>query len=169
MNTRAQRPSLARQFTGFIGWLGLTFGMALLAAIASAQADTFYLQLERPPWAPPAWLFSPVWTALYLMMAVAVWLAWREGGFRLAPVGMGLFIVQLAANALWTWLFFVWQLGAWAFAEILVLWLLIAATVVAFWRVRPLAGALLLPYLAWVTLACALTWSTWQRNPGVLG
>jgi tryptophan-rich sensory protein len=74
----------------------------------------------------------------------------------------------LGANALWTWLFFVWHRGAFAFAEILVLWVLIVGTVIAFWRVRRLAGALLLPYLGWVSFASALTYSIWKRNPGLL-
>jgi tryptophan-rich sensory protein len=81
---------------------------------------------------------------------------------------LSLFLVQLGANALWTWLFFVWHLGALAFGEILILWLLILCTVIAFWRVRPLAGALLFPYLGWVTFASALTYSVWKRNPSLL-
>jgi tryptophan-rich sensory protein len=79
-----------------------------------------------------------------------------------------LFLLQLAANALWTWLFFAWRRGALAFGEILVLWALILGTVVAFRRVRPVAGALLLPYLAWVTFAAALTCAVWRANPALL-
>ncbi|NUM78982.1 tryptophan-rich sensory protein [candidate division KSB1 bacterium] len=79
-----------------------------------------------------------------------------------------LFLIQLAVNALWTWLFFVWRQGALAFIEIVILWALILATIVAFWRVRPLAGILLLPYLAWVTFAAALTYATWRLNPQLL-
>ncbi|BBI60213.1 hypothetical protein HSBAA_15190 [Vreelandella sulfidaeris] len=80
-----------------------------------------------------------------------------------------MFLVQLALNALWSWLYFVWQLGAIAFIGTLVLWALILITLVMFWRLKPLAGVLLAPYLAWVSLACALTWSTWQLNPQILG
>jgi translocator protein len=105
---------------------------------------------------------------LYLLMGIAAWLVWRGPGFRGARIALALFLVQLAANALWTWLFFAWQKGALAFGEILVLWTLILATVIAFWRVRPLAGALLLPYLAWVSFACALSYSIWQMNPRLL-
>ena len=101
-------------------------------------------------------------------MGFAAWLVWRVGGFAPARIALTLFLAQLAANALWTWLFFAWQEGALAFAEILLLWALIVCTVVAFWRVRPLAGALLLPYLAWVTFATALTFATWQLNPQLL-
>ena len=101
-------------------------------------------------------------------MAVAAWLVWRAHGFRRAGAALGLFVSQLAANAIWTWLFFVWNRGALAFAEILLLWALIVGTVVAFWRLQPLAGMLLVPYLAWVTFACALTFATWKLNPGIL-
>ena len=82
---------------------------------------------------------------------------------------LGLFVAQLGANALWTWIFFVWREGAWAFAEIVVLWVLIAGTLALFWRIRKLAGLLLIPYLAWVTYAAALTFATWQMNPQLLG
>ena len=147
----------------------LTFAAAAIGALASAQAGMFYAQLERPSWAPPGWLFGPVWSVLYLLMAVAAWLVWRDSSPRVAARALTLFVAQLAANALWTWLFFVWHQGAWAFIEVSALWLLIVFTVVAFWRRQPVAGALLLPYLAWVTFAAALTLATWRMNPGILG
>jgi tryptophan-rich sensory protein len=93
---------------------------------------------------------------------------WREHGFKKGRTALTLFIVQLGANALWTWVFFAWQLGALAFAEILVLWCLIIATAASFWRLNVLAAVLLLPYLAWVTFASALTFSIWQLNPDLL-
>jgi len=160
---------LSSQLVGLLGWLGLAFAAAAIGGFASASAGDFYRQLVRPEWAPPGWLFGPVWSVLYLLMGVAAWLVWRARGFRGARAALSLFLVQLAANALWTWLFFAWRQGALAFAEILVLWALILATTIAFWRVRPLAGALLLPYLAWVSFACALTWATWKLNPLILG
>ena len=134
-------------------WLGVTFATAAVGAAASIQAKSFYAGLVRPDWAPPAWLFGPVWTGLYLLMGIAAWLVWRERGFLAAALPLGLFLTQLVANGLWSWLFFVWKLGALAFAEVLMLWLLIAGMVVAFRRVSPLAAGLLLPYLAWVTFA----------------
>ncbi|TXL68932.1 tryptophan-rich sensory protein [Zeimonas arvi] len=160
---------MRRGLLGLAGWLALAFAAAAIGGIASANAGDFYAQLVRPAWAPPGWLFAPVWTLLYLTMGVAAWLVWREAGFRGARAALTLFVIQLAANALWTWLFFAWRLGGLAFAEVLLLWVLILATVVAFWRVRPLAGALMLPYLGWVSFACALTWATWRLNPGLLG
>lgn len=82
---------------------------------------------------------------------------------------LSLFLVQLAANALWSWLFFGWHLGAFSFADIILLWVLIVATLLAFWRIRPLAGALLIPYLLWVSFATTLNYSVWQLNPQMLG
>ena len=119
----------------------------------------------RPEWAPPASLFGPVWTVLYALMAIAAWLVWRTRGVRGARGALALFVAQLALNALWTWLFFAWRRGAWAFAEVLVLWVAVAATTVAFARHRRAAGALLVPYLGWVTFAAALTWAVWRLNP----
>lgn len=141
---------------------------AAVGAIASVDARSFYSELTRPDWAPPGWLFGPVWSVLYTMMALAVWLVWRAAGFPRATPAIVLFAAQLVANALWSWLFFAWHLGAWAMAEIIVLWLLILATIVAFWRIQRFAAALLVPYLAWVSFAAALTFALWQRNPGLL-
>jgi translocator protein len=160
--------STSRQYIGLAVWLGVCLAAGGIGAIASADAGSFYGQLARPDWAPPAWLFAPVWTALYALMAVSAWLVWRQCGFRAGRTALVLFIVQLAANALWTWVFFAWNQGALAFAEILILWCLIVATTVSFWRLRVLAAVMLLPYLAWVTFATMLTFSTWQRNPGLL-
>jgi tryptophan-rich sensory protein len=158
--------SRSQQIKGLIGWLVLAYLAAAIGAIASVNAAAFYETLQQPAWAPPAWLFGPMWTTLYGLMGIAAWLAWREPGARPA---LGMFLVQLALNALWSWLYFVWQLGAIAFIGTVVLWVLILITLVMFWRLKPLAGVLLAPYLAWVSLACALTWSTWQLNPQILG
>jgi len=160
---------MQRQIFGLLGWLAASFAAAALGGFASSNAGDFYQQLTRPAWAPPSWLFAPAWTLLYLLMGVAAWLVWRERGLRGARTALSLFLIQLAVNALWTWLFFVWHLGALALAEILILWALILCTIIAFWRVRAIAGALLIPYLAWVTFAAALTYAVWQRNPALLG
>jgi len=164
--------SLSRpaQAIGFAGWLALCIATSAVGAFASKDAGAFYAALARPVWAPPGWLFGPVWSVLFLMMAVAVWLVWRVQPVHPSrSVALGLFVAQLAANALWSWLFFAWHLGAAAFAEVLLLWLLIAGTGVAFWRIKPLAGLLLVPYLLWVTFAAALNWALWRANPALLG
>lgn len=164
----SSRVSVARQALGLVGWLLLTFAAAAIGAVASADAGTFYGQLERPSWAPPGWLFGPVWSALYALMAFSAWSVWRARGFAGSRGALVLFVAQLAVNALWSWLFFVWHRGALAFADVLLLWCMIAATVVSFWRISRLAAALLLPYWAWVTFASALTFSVWKRNPALL-
>jgi len=161
--------SKLEQVFGLGLWLGLSFLAAAVGSAASIEAAPFYAQLARPEWAPPASLFGPVWTVLYALMGVAAWLVWRQGGVPAARAALTLFVVQLAVNALWSWLFFAWQQGALAFGGVLLLWALVAATLVAFWRVRAPAGALLVPYLAWVSFASALSWALWQMNPQVLG
>ncbi|MEP7185131.1 MAG: TspO/MBR family protein [Rhodanobacter sp.] len=161
--------SNTRQIVGLIGWLLLCFAAAAIGAVASVQAASFYQQLVQPTWAPPSSVFGPVWSVLYALMGIAAWLVWREGGWRRQRGVLGLFVVQLAANALWSWLFFGWHRGALAFADIVVLWLLIGATLVGFWRVRPLAGVLLLPYLCWVSFASALNFAVSHLNPHILG
>ena len=122
------RQSLKTQSLGLVGWLVATFAAGSVGAIASARAATFYAQLSQPSWAPPAWLFGPAWSVLYVLMAVSAWLVWRERGFKGASTALWLFVIQLVANALWTWLFFVLHLGAISMAEIALLCLLIAAT-----------------------------------------
>ena len=158
-----------RHVLGVIGWCAVSFVAAAVGARASVQAARFYSQLAQPTWAPQSWVFGPVWTLLYAMMAAAAWLVWRRDGFRGARTALGLFLAQLAANALWSWLFFAWHLGGAAFSDIVALWLLIVATLIAFWRHSKPAAALLLPYLLWVSFALALNYSVWHLNPALLG
>jgi tryptophan-rich sensory protein len=165
MTKRSKR----RRTAGLAGSLVISFVAAAVGAIASVEAKAFYGQLELPSWAPPSALFGPVWTALYAMMGVAAWLVWNAGGFASNRRALTLFVLQLAVNALWSWLFFYWHRGAWAFADIVLLWVLIVGTLISFWRVRALAGALLVPYLLWVSFASALNYSVWKLNPELLG
>jgi tryptophan-rich sensory protein len=157
------------QVLGLIGWLLVCFAASAVGAVASVQATSFYSQLAQPGWAPPPYVFGPVWTVLYVLMAIAAWLVWRSGGFRDNRVALTLFLIQLAPNALWSWLFFAWHRGALALADIVLLWVLVVATLAAFWRARPLAGVLLIPYLLWVSFAAVLNYAVWQLNPQVLG
>ena len=160
--------SPSKQVIGLIGWLTLAFLAAAVGAVASVRAADFYQELVRPSWAPPARLFGPVWSVLYVSMGISSWLVWREHQSK-SRGPLALYVVQLAANALWSWLFFAWHQGQWAFVEILVLWILIVATVALFWRIRWLAGVLLLPYLLWVSFASILAYCVWQLNPKLLG
>lgn len=158
-----------KQLWGLLAWLGICLIAVGAGSVASIKAGAFYAQLVRPEWAPPAFVFGPVWTTLYVLMAVSAWLVWRIDGVRAARMALGLFLLQLAVNVLWSWLFFRWHLGALAFADVILLWFLIVMMVSSFWRLRPLAGALQIPYLLWVGFAAVLNYSVWQLNPQLLG
>lgn len=147
-------------------WALAAFAAAVAIAAAAgglgvAGTAAEYDSLRQPAWAPPSWLFGPVWSLLYAMIALAGWLVWQRVGFT-AP--LWLYTAQLVLNALWTPIFFgAGQYGL-AFADIAVLWVLIVATIVVFWRIRRAAAALLLPYAVWVTYAAALNLAIWQLN-----
>jgi benzodiazapine receptor len=141
------------------GWLVVCFGAAAVGA--RFRPGAWYAGLRKPGWTPPNWLFAPVWTLLYATMAVAAWLVWRETGLSRE---IGVFVVQLALNAAWSWLFFGLKRPGLALADIVALWLAIFLTHLAFAHVRPLAGWLLIPYLAWVTFAAALNAALWRLN-----
>lgn len=158
----------ASAIVGLIGWLAITALAATIGSIAAGNSRQFYEGLQRPSWAPPGSVFGPVWTVLYLAMAVAAWMVWKNRDYVGARVALILFLVQLGLNALWTWLFFAWHLGALAFVEVLLLWIAVAMTMNLFRRVRPVAGTLMIPYLAWVSFAAALTYAVWKANPGLL-
>ncbi|MEO5560620.1 MAG: TspO/MBR family protein [Dokdonella sp.] len=161
--------STSHQILGFVFWLAIAAIAAALGAFASIDASSFYVQLHQPAWAPPASVFGPVWSVLYLLMGIAAWLVWRAAVLRATRGALVLFLLQLALNALWSWLFFAWHRGAMAFADIIVLWALIVMTILAFWRIKPVAGALLVPYLLWVSFASALNFAVWQLNLQQLG
>jgi tryptophan-rich sensory protein len=152
-----------RQFLALAGWLLLCFVPATFGGLF--MPGEWYASLRKPAWNPPGWAFGPVWTALYTMMAVAAWLVWRCGGFAAQRRALALFLIQLALNAAWTPLFFGLRQPGLAFAEILLLWLAIAATLAAFRPVNRIAGWLLVPYLAWVSFAAVLNLALWRLNP----
>ena len=125
----------------------------------------WYASLAKPALNPPGWVFGPVWTVLYALMGIALFLIWQR---RSAPgwaLAITVFAIQLVLNAAWSWLFFGLRRPDLAFAEICVLWVFIVLSIVAFWRLRPLAGALLLPYAAWVAFAAWLNVQLWRLNP----
>ena len=152
----------ARSLGALAAFVAASFAAAAIGSIWTPGA--WYASLAKPAWTPPPFLFGPVWTALYAMMGFAAWLVWREKGFRRGAAPLGFFSAQLVLNAAWTALFFGLRNPGAAFAEILVLWAMIAATTALFYRVRPLAGLLLLPYLAWVGFASALNFAIWRMN-----
>jgi len=155
-----------RSLVGLALWIGVSLAAGQIGNLLGGGDAQFYRQLDQPTWAPPPWLFGPVWIVLYILMGVAAWLVWRERGFAGARLPLTLFLVHLVFNAAWTGIFFGLRMFGLAFAEIVVLWALVLAVLVLFWRVRPLAGALLVPYLLWVTYAAALNFALWRMNPG---
>ena len=140
----------------------------LVAGLASLWGDPgtgpWYRSLRKPSFTPPGWVFGPVWTVLYACMGVAAWLVWRRRGFARGAVPLGLFGLQLALNAAWTWLFFGLHSPALALADLIALWVAIVATLGAFWRVSRPAGLLMAPYLAWSTFAAVLNLAIWRLN-----
>lgn len=154
--------SRGRAVLGLIGWVGLCFAVAAWGGLF--RPGEWYAQLQKPAWTPPPWLFGPVWTVLYATMAGAAWLVWVQGGWVVQRWPLGAFLLQLLFNALWSPLFFGLRSPGLAFADIVLLWLALLGTVILFWKARPLAGALLIPYVAWVTFAAVLNLALWRIN-----
>jgi tryptophan-rich sensory protein len=154
--------SRRRDVLGLAAFVVMCFGVSLLGGRAALPALAhWYPALAKPAWTPPAWVFGPVWTLLYPLLAVAGWLAWREGRSRMGTL---LFLLQLTLNAAWPWVFFGERRVDWALACVVALFVAILATLVAFWRVSRGAAILLLPYLAWVGFAAGLNFAVWRLN-----
>jgi benzodiazapine receptor len=155
--------SRRRDVLGLLAFVALSFGAATLGGMAVARAfPGWYPVLEKPSWTPPVFVFGPIWTLLYALMAGAGWLAWRPGHSRLGPL---LFLLQLALNLAWPWLFFVSHRPDLAFGVVTLLWISVLVLIRVFWRVKRLAALLLVPYLAWLSLAWALNLAIWRMNP----
>ena len=159
------RPTVVRQAAWLIGFIAVCFTAAGLgAAITATSVGGWYQTLAKPSWSPPDWLFGPVWTALYFLMAVAAWLVWRRGGWTSARGPLGLFGLQLSLNVGWSAIFFGLHSPGFAFLEIVVLWLAIAATATSFRSKSSMAAILLMPYLVWTSFAVVLNLAIWRLN-----
>jgi len=146
-----------RQWFVLAGLLAASFAVAYVGSLASrAGVDGWYIAADKPPWTPPNWLFGPVWTVLYTVMAVAAWLVWRRWGWAGARGALLLYGGQLVLNAMWTPLFFGAEQLWWGLAVIIALDIVLALTLLAFYRKHRLAGVLLVPYLAWTLYATTL-------------
>jgi len=145
--------------------VGVCLGAAGIGSVLTTPSlHPWYATLRKPAWTPPNWLFGPVWTALYLAMAVAAWLVWRQAGFSPARLPLTLFVIQLALNVAWSGIFFRMRLPGAAFLEVVLLWSYILSTAIAFWPVSRMASWLMVPYLTWVTFAAALNAAIWRMN-----
>lgn len=148
---------------GLVFWVLLAFSAGWFGS--QFMPGEWYRALAKPSWTPPGWVFGPVWSLLYLLMGVAAWLVWREGGLSKNAPALAAFLVQLALNALWSYIYFGRQAIGWALVEILLLDAAIIATLVLFWRRQPAAGILLVPYLLWTGFATVLLAAIWRMNP----
>jgi len=165
-DTQGEAPTGARALLALLAFALAVAVAAAIGGLASSSAGDVYGQLTQPAWAPPSWLFSPVWTVLYVLIAVAGWFVWRREGVSGARVAMTLFVVQLVLNAAWPPLFFAAEMRLVAFIDIIALLAVITAMIAAFARISRTATALMVPYWVWVAYASALNFSLWQLNSG---
>jgi tryptophan-rich sensory protein len=154
-----------QEFTALLVCISVCFVAAGVGSYFTVPAArSWYPGLAKPAWTPPSWLFGPVWTALYTLMGISLWLVWRERGVGGAVPAVALFGAQLTLNALWTVVFFGMRAPGAAFAEIVALLVSILATILAFAAISRVAAVLLVPYFVWSLYAAALNYAVWQLN-----
>lgn len=140
------------------GFLGSVFTMPSI--------PTWYAAINKPAWNPPNWIFGPVWTTLFILMGIALWLVWEKGLDKIqVRTAVNIFSAQLVLNIVWSLLFFGLHSPFWAFIEIIALWLLILWTIIAFYRLDKTAGLILIPYILWVSFASFLNFTVMRLNP----
>lgn len=140
-------------------------GAGLIGSLFTSKSiSSWYPAINKPSWNPPNWIFGPVWITLYALMGWAAFLIWEQKNAPEAETALWLYGIQLVLNILWSVLFFGLKNPGLAFGEIILLLLFIALTTFLFWRLNPLAGALMFPYLAWVIFASCLNYAIWQLN-----
>lgn len=152
-------------------WIGLAVILAVCFAVAGLggaatvpEIPNWYQKLAKPSWTPPRWLFGPVWTVLYIFMAVAAWLVWKRAGWQESKGALTVFAIHLALNLAWSFIFFKYHQTGLAFAEIVLLWIAIVVTMAKFAPISMVAALLFVPYLIWVTYASALNFAIWRMN-----
>jgi tryptophan-rich sensory protein len=157
-----------RSAAGFVIFLAMCLGAGFVGSLLTLPSirSGWYGALKKPFFNPPAWVFGTVWTALFIMMALAAWLVWKKEDLQPVRIPLLFFFAQLLCNVLWSALFFGSMRPGWALVEIAVLWFLILVTAGMFFRVRPAAGFLMLPYLGWVSFAVLLNGFIWWMNRG---
>lgn len=157
---------MSRPLTALLVFVGICLAVEFISGLATRQSvSTWYVTLNKPSWTPPGWVFPIVWTVLYISMGVAAWLVWQRRPAPGVSVGLALFSLQLVLNGCWSFVFFGQRQVGLALVNIVLLLLALLATLVSFWLVRPLAGALLVPYAVWAAFASALNYSIWRLNP----
>ncbi len=138
----------------------------LSSFFTSSGVQGWYIMANKPSFNPPNWIFAPVWTALYILMGIALYLVWKSTNTTLAvkQTALILFVVQLTLNFFWSILFFKFQLTGWAFVEIIAMWVAILFTIIWFGKISSTAAWLLVPYICWVSFASVLNYSIWKLN-----
>lgn len=166
MNERhAGSPAATRDLGALAAFVVVCLAVSAVGgAVTASSVGGWYAGLEKPGFNPPDWVFAPVWTVLYLMMAVAGWQVWRRAGFRDGRIALALFAIQLALNLAWSFLFFGLRRIDLALVEIVVLLAVILLTTIHFWRIDRIAGLLFVPYAAWVAYALVLNVSLLVLN-----
>ncbi len=163
--TAVTSPGNGRPWAMLLFFLAMCFGTAGIgAALTAVSVRDWYPTLSRPAWTPPDWVFGPVWTMLYFLMALAAWLVWRRTSGSAGRTALGLFALQLVLNAAWSPLFFTLRSPGIALLDIVLLWAAIAATLWSFRRISALAASCFVPYLMWVSYATLLNWAIWRMN-----
>ena len=153
---------MKKSAVGLILWIVVSMGAGLVGS--RFMPGEWYASLAKPSWNPPSYVFGPVWTTLYILMGISAWLVWRKVGFSGAASVLGLFLVQLVLNSLWSYLFFGIHQPGLALIEIVILWSVILVITIGFWRISVIAGIILLPYLCWVGFASVLNLQLWRLN-----
>ena len=156
----------SRSAVGLLVFVGLCFAAALSGAFF--RPGTWYETLAKPWWRPPNWVFAPAWSVLYLTIALSGWLVWRRAGLYAAALPLAVYLFQLVLNAGWSGIFFGLRRPDYAFAELVLLWLSIIATIAVFYPVDKVAAWLLTPYLCWVSFAGILNLTIWRMNKTAL-
>jgi len=153
------------QWLALAGYLAACFLVSAVAGYATVQSiPTWYANISKPGFTPPNQVFAPVWTILYALMGIAAWLIWRMPDSPHRTRAIALFWLQLLLNFAWSWIFFYLHLILGAALEIVILWFAILFTTIAYRRVYPLAGWMMIPYLCWVSFASVLNWGIWHAN-----
>jgi len=153
-------------------WIALA-GSLVICMVAASIGGLFtaraikewYRGLKKPSWNPPDWAFGPIWTILYILMGISAWLVWEEGGVEAQLIPLSIFALQLILNVVWSAVFFYKRRIFGGLIEVLLLWAAILATIIAFWGPSVVAAVLLLPYIAWVSIASYLNYTIWRLNP----
>lgn len=138
---------------------------AMSGFFTTTGVDSWYQAIQKPSWNPPSWVFAPVWTSLYVMMGVSLYLVWKSDvELKRKRIAITLFAAQLVLNFFWSLIFFTLQSPGWALVEIIVMWLFILLTIFSFAKIRKVAAWLLVPYISWVSFATILTYTIWRLN-----